>query len=42
VFPSAAIRTYTPGTTRNLIVRTGGKVIYEKKVNGGMNDKNAE
>jgi predicted Rdx family selenoprotein len=32
---------YTPGTTRDLIVRVSGKVVYQKKTSGGMNDKNA-
>ena len=41
VYPNASVRVFTPGTTRDLIVRVGGKVAYQKKTNGGMNDTNA-
>ena len=42
VFPKATVKTFTPGTTRDLIVRIDGKVIFQKKNDGKMNEKNAQ
>lgn len=42
MFPNAIIKTYSPGMTGNLIVRMNGKVFFEKKVQGDMNDQNAQ
>jgi hypothetical protein len=42
VFPKANVKTYSPGKTANLIVKVDGKVIFEKKTNGKMDEKNAQ
>lgn len=42
VFPKATVKTHTPGKTNNLIVRIDGKVVFEKKTNGKMDEKNAQ
>lgn len=42
MFPKANVKTYSPGKTANLIVKVDGKVIFEKKTNGKMDEKNAQ
>lgn len=42
VFPQAQIKNYSPGKTANLIVKVDGKIIYEKKVNGKLDDAKAK
>lgn len=42
VFPQSSVRVYSPGTTRNLIVRVDGKTVYEKKVDGKLNGTSAK
>lgn len=41
VFPKASVRVYTPGKTNDLIIRVDGKVVFQKKTNGKLNEKNA-
>lgn len=41
VFPKANVKAYSPGTTGDLIVRVDGKVIFQKKTNGNMDDNTA-
>ena len=38
VFPQAKIKTFSPGTTRNLIVLANGEKVYEKKKEGRLDD----
>ena len=42
VFPKANVKVYTPGKTKDLIVKIDGKIVFQKKTNGSMNDKNAQ
>lgn len=42
VFPKANVRVHTPGKTNDLIIRVDGKVVFQKKTNGRLDDKNAQ
>ena len=36
------MKVHSPGKTNDLVVRVDGKVVFQKKTNGGMNEKNAQ
>ena len=42
VFPKANVKVHSPGKTNDLVVRVDGKVVFQKKANGGMNEENAQ
>ena len=42
VFPKANVKVHSPVKTNDLVVRVDGKVVFQKKANGGMNEKNAQ
>ena len=42
VFPNAKINQHTPGTTKNLVVKYDGNIIFDKKAGDGpVNEKTA-
>lgn len=40
-YPNAKINQYTPGTTRNLVIKYNGEEVFNKKTDGSFNEKNA-